>query len=575
MGSKPVRKELSREELAAIEVGHTEIRPGVARALTAFFLAIVFGVPLLQMILEPSDGDPAIAKASMGSGFIPTCSEALKILPSMEELWKVRGLDSLSMVNQKMLRRINDFETNLDDQSILQRTLVTPTQWVLTGMLRAGNEKAYCGRDRWLFYRPGIDYITGHGFLDPDVLRKRNQSGNEWTAPPQPDPVKGIVHFKKQLEARGIELIVMPTPVKPMLHPEMFSARFADRHQALQNPSYSEFEKRLAAEGVRVFDPSSHLMALKKQTQAPVYLETDTHWTPSGMQGVAVELSRYIRHLSHTLSNRKPVSFLRRKIEVENMGDVAGMLKLPEDQDFYQPQRVSIQKVLQPNGTEWKPDPEAEILLLGDSFSNIYSLKGMNWGEGAGLAEQLSFELQCPLDRIVINDHGAHASRRILANELFRDGERLQGKALVIWQFAIRELSEGDWQLIELKSGPRRKTVETSTSPAELMVTGSIKSIGTPPRPGQVPYKDAVTAIHLKNLRIANGKLPSETILVYAWVMRDNKLTRAARFKPGQDMTVRLIPWNKVQSKYGRYNRMELTDPETLLLDVYWATLEK
>ncbi|MEO6603920.1 MAG: hypothetical protein ABIQ16_28815 [Polyangiaceae bacterium] len=94
-------------------------------------------------------------------------------------------------------------------------------------------------------------------------------------------------------------------------------------------------------------------------------------------------------------------------------------------------------------------DEKAEVLLLGDSFSNIFSLEGMGWGSAAGLGPQLALALQRPVDVIAQNDAGAFATRRTLARELAGDADRLQGKRVVIWEFASRELSAGDWKQID------------------------------------------------------------------------------------------------------------------------------
>ncbi len=86
------------------------------------------------------------------------------------------------------------------------------------------------------------------------------------------------------------------------------------------------------------------------------------------------------------------------------------------------------------------------MLVLGDSFSNIYSLGSMGWGESAGFAEHVSYALGRAVDRIVQNDDGAYATRE----QLQRGGpERLAAKRVVIWQFAARELASGDWKVIK------------------------------------------------------------------------------------------------------------------------------
>ena len=128
--------------------------------------------------------------------------------------------------------------------------------------------------------------------------------------------------------------------------------------------------------------------------------------------------------------------------------DITAMLDLPTGQTLYPPERVALRYVVDEAGNPWRPSQDADVLLLGDSFTNIYSLATMGWGEGAGLAEQLSYVLQRPVDRIVQNDQGAHATRGLLHRELAAGTDRLAGKRVVIWQFAAREFAAGDWKVI-------------------------------------------------------------------------------------------------------------------------------
>jgi alginate O-acetyltransferase complex protein AlgJ len=125
------------------------------------------------------------------------------------------------------------------------------------------------------------------------------------------------------------------------------------------------------------------------------------------------------------------------------------MLDLPPDQTLFPPERVALRFIVDADGNPWRASPDADVLLLGDSFSNIYSLASMGFGESAGLAEQLSFVLQRPIDRVVQNDDGAYATREILQRS--REGsdadDRLAGKRVVVWQFAARELMFGDWRV--------------------------------------------------------------------------------------------------------------------------------
>jgi alginate O-acetyltransferase complex protein AlgJ len=124
------------------------------------------------------------------------------------------------------------------------------------------------------------------------------------------------------------------------------------------------------------------------------------------------------------------------------------MLKLPDEQTLFRPQTITIEQVQDQNGEPWQPDPQADVLLLGDSFANVFSEGAMGWGESAGLAPHLSLALQRDVDVIAQNDSGAYATRQALARELDAGEDRLQGKRVVIWEFAARELSVGNWKKI-------------------------------------------------------------------------------------------------------------------------------
>jgi len=568
---------LSREEIAAIEVGHTDISPAVAWFLTLTFFAIMFSMPLTQGIYEWRQLQ-AKTHVDTGQGRKwPQYFDVFGILPDTEELRGVIAAESFSTrfaairdITARMLRDINQFEDRLEDDSIIAQTEIPLIQSVLTGLLSAGNEQAYCGKDGWLFFRPGIDYITNRPFLDAGVLEERSRTGNEWTAPPQPNPLSAIMDFNSQLSERGIRLIVIPTPAKPMIYPEQFTRRYKGNDRPLQNPSFDKFRQTLEAEGVRVFDPAPILMAAKKVSTEPLYLDSDTHWTPEGINHVVRKLADVIR-AEAVLTAVEPVTYGHQRLEVSNIGDIANMLNLPEDQTLYGLQTVTIDQVLSPDGGPWQPSKNAEILLLGDSFSNIYSLDGMNWGESAGLPEQLSAQLKRPLDRIVQNAGGSFSTRQQLSRELRGGNDRLAGKKLVVYQFAIRELAVGDWKLLDMTLGERKKPVPDVSGEGELIIRGKIGAVTSVPKPGTVPYKNCLTSIHLTDMKASQGKLAEDEIIIFVWGMRNNKWTKAAHYKPGRILNIKLKPWSEAEKKYGSYNRMELDDPDLLFLDTYWG----
>jgi alginate O-acetyltransferase complex protein AlgJ len=245
------------------------------------------------------------------------------------------------------------------------------------------------------------------------------------------------------MEARGITLVVMPTPAKPGVHPDRLARGYTDAVGVLQNPSYRAFVEDLERDGVLVFDPSPALAAARATGQ--LYLATDTHWRPETMELVAELLGEFIStHV--TFPAAADPGYRIERVEQRNAGDIARMLDLPAHAALYPPEAVWLARVLLPDGSPWRSSRDADVLVLGDSFSNIYTLESMGWGTSAGFVEHLSYTLQRPIDRLVQNDEAAFATRAML--ELQPD--RLNGKRVVVYQFAARELALGDWKVIPM-----------------------------------------------------------------------------------------------------------------------------
>ncbi len=311
---------------------------------------------------------------------------------------------------------------------------------------------------------------------------------------------------------------------------------------------------------------------MERGRNGPLYLETDTHWRPETMEFVAQRLADFLQ-LPATAGSTLP-SIIER--EVVARGDIAAMLKLSKADKFFPPEKVTIRQVVTGNAL-WRPSKEADVLLLGDSFSNIFSFEAMGWGESAGFAEHLSFALRRPIDCILRNSDASFATREILSNELARGRDRLAGKKLVIWEFAARELSFGNWKLLDLKLGEAKPSRFLSLKAGEeIEVNGTVETISSVPRPGTVPYKDHIEALYLVDIVAADsrgeGAASSHSqAVVYLWSMRDNVWTSAARLRPGDRIKLRLRPWPDVSGQYEKFNRTELDDPALQLEEPVWG----
>ena len=306
--------------------------------------------------------------------------------------------DELDLVSRRMPNlppgsAFEEFEHDLEQASHLRRWLRTRLQRALGLWGSVGNAKVVFGPEGVLLHRPSLEYVLG---------------------PPFRGPAPAIERWHAVLERLGIELLVVPVPAK--------ASCLAGRPRA-RNAGFPRFAAELERAGIGVLDLS------------PTYLRTDTHWDPAGMRTAARSIADALIARGWVARGQKVHE--RRKLDVERIGDLGRLLDERLEADWIEPDRVTIEEVV-----GWKPDSSSPVLLLGDSFVNVFSLPRMGWGNRAGLAEHLSVELGFDVDRIAINGDGARASREALQ----RAGlDRLTSTRVIVFLFAARELRYGDW----------------------------------------------------------------------------------------------------------------------------------
>jgi alginate O-acetyltransferase complex protein AlgJ len=566
MSKKPTKK-LSRVQQAHDEVGVTKIRPAAAAVFVAFFLLMLFGVFIVDHLVEwnVSDKDASLSSLRSFEG-VGELSEIVGELRQQEfkpSAWVT--------ANRRVLATIQQTEDDIEEHAPVASWLRPWSQrWLL--LSGVGNEKVYPGKESWLFYRSDVDSVSGPGFLNPLQFQEKIDLTAEWEKPPHPDPLPALIDFHQQLAARGILLYVVPIPVKPEIVPEKFTSRMGTP-QMIHNSSYQLFVDQLTESGVWVADVAAWMGEYKQRTQKASFLRTDTHWTPSAMQWVASRLSgELIQQFSWEANGLLPQKTEPQSIT--NRGDISAMLDLPPMWNPYPSETVIIQRVTSADGSAWKASAAAELLVLGDSFSNIYSLDAMGWGESGGFVEHLGYALQQPVDRIVRNDQGALATRQLLARELARGRDRLAGKKVVLYQFASRELSFGDWQIVPLElKKPAPSSFLSLAAGEQKQVHGVIREISTAPRPGSVPYRDHVISIHLVDVVTVDNQGSFSQVVVFMQSMENNVWTRAARLRAGDEINLIVSSWSDVMQVKDGLNRSELDSLDLQLEEPVWGEL--
>jgi hypothetical protein len=398
----------------------TDVTRPVAWLLTLLFLAAIYALPLAQAYLEKREGEDS------------SLAELFKRLPTAENLRQA--------------------EKGIEDASYAKAWVQPRAQFWLTRLGRVGNKLAVIGHDGWLYFTPGLLHVGGPGFLDRVTQQAREKdaadAGQEAI---HADPLRAIAAFQRALAQRGVRLVLLPIPDKAALEPGPLHGHFGPTTVPAKNSDYERFLEEVRKLGVLVFDARR---SAPRPRAEPLYLVQDTHFAPGFMELIARDLANMVGALGVLPNLGEAPTLHAVEQPALRVGDLVDMLELPDEQQLFQPQTVQLHQVQDENGVAWEPDPTADVLLLGDSFTNIFSLEGMGWGSASGLAPHLALALRRPIDVIARNDSGAFATRQALSRELQAGQDRLSGKRVVIWEFASRELSVGDWKPIEFRTPP-------------------------------------------------------------------------------------------------------------------------
>ncbi len=443
---------------------------------------------------------------------------------------------------------LREFEKRLTQASGLQQYFQPRVQALLTEAGRFGNEKVTVGKNGWLYYTPGLQYLFGRPVLDPQVLAARAKSmvDKDGVTDPHPNPLPALQQLADDCRKWGIHLIVVPMPDKAQFVPDPLGST-----GQLQNPDFEVFAESLEARGVEV-------VRIRRGNYTGQFLKQDTHWTPTLMDEVAKQLAN--RAAKWLTPSAVAPKFQTEKRTVSNFGDLVDLLKLPRSQQLYPPEQVVIEQVQDTASTA------ADVLLLGDSFSLIYSSNLLNWGESAGLGEHLALHLNRQVDRIAVNGSAATGVRQ----ELLRAASegRLTPKKVIIYEFTIRDLASGDWRPIPLMDPPKLEVpvlpkVITKLSPPiktdPVIVRGTIEFLSPAIDPANAPYKEALQFGKVRITGVESGKYAGRYAVVVFRAMEERKLLVGGQHRQGDSVHLQLVPLSQATAEIRSMQRSDET----------------
>jgi alginate O-acetyltransferase complex protein AlgJ len=293
-----------------------------------------------------------------------------------------------------------------------------------------GQFGAVAGEDPWFFLPSELRFLSVESFRGDTIRRLSRARDKQWA-----DPVPAMVDFHEQLKRLGVKLLVVPVPAKAAIYPDRLFSGASKAGPGLPK-ALGELYGDLRKAGVDVLDLTDEFIANRDSEHGPVYCATDTHW--SGL-GCVLAAKVIAQHLAGVVGKGAGKGFTEKWEEAVVKGD---LLELPGKPATRVPhEKLWVRRVTMDGGGVVKGDASSPVLLLGDSHTLVFSELLC---EGAGLLEQLGYELGMAPDLIGLRGAGATEVRARLLRRGVKEEGYLRGKKVVVWCFGAREFSEAD-----------------------------------------------------------------------------------------------------------------------------------
>jgi hypothetical protein len=415
--------------------------------------------------------------------------------------------------------------------------------------LGAGNNRVHLGEAGWLYYRPDLEAVHGKGPFwqePPSVARAPGQDA--WQA-----PLPVVLDFAQQLRQRGIRLIVVPVPTKTMMVGSGLGRKESITRPAAWDRVFAEL-KHAEVEALDV------VPLLARMPEEDRYLRLDTHWTPQAMEKVAEFVATQIG----TVNGLPSRSFTRGTETHRFEGDLLEMLDLPKAKLSLalEPEQITLHPIIDiATGQIPEPDPGSPVMLLGDSFVNIFDDPSLGLSKttakleggmrGAGFAAHLAARLGAGIDVIAVNGGGATAVRKELAR---RGDEAIRAKQVVVWILSARDLLLPElparragitWDMVSMSGVAPAPSITSSAT--EIEVTGVLREVSFFEDPQTAPYPDAIYSVLFEQISPPMSGATSPEAMVFLWAFRSKKLLPSSRLEPGARYHLTLRPIDSVQ----------------------------
>ncbi|MDA1044730.1 MAG: hypothetical protein O3C57_05845, partial [Verrucomicrobia bacterium] len=242
----------------------------------------------------------------------------------------------------------------------------------------------------------------------------------------------------------GIELILLPVPTKASLYPDKLPGMDHLLTAASQrfDLDHVEFYRLLREQGVNVLDIYPAMANERAAGRGDMYCRTDTHWSGQACVKVAQLLAGVIQKKDWYGAQTKS-HFQAEVRDIQIKGD---LIRDEEAANSAPVETLSVRVIgtgSDVSNTPVEPDPGSPVLLLADSHGLVFHAGDDLLAKGAGLFDQLSYELGFATELVAARGSGATSTRISLYRKSAQDPDYMKSKKIVIWCFSAREFTEG------------------------------------------------------------------------------------------------------------------------------------
>lgn len=296
-------------------------------------------------------------------------------------------------------------------------------------------QMGFMGKDGWLFFRKEIDYLGGG-----DLIKQAADK----------NPLPRLVEFRNYLARHNASLIFVAVPNKSDIYFERLPVNAPQDPATIINPYGRKFLRDLQRVDIEVMDLLPAFLSAKRddpKSKEALYQKHDTHWTDRGLE-IAADLiaDRIKRYTWYSEASKTPVRYSIVDTVFTRQGDIVD--KLPEaDRTSFPADSLSAKQVHAPDGSLFKGNnPNAPILLIGDSFTGVFELVDC---KGAGVGAHIAAATCIPVD--IITSWGGGP---LVRDKMYRARKNsIDKKRVVIYMMVARDLfNYGQlWEPVDFK----------------------------------------------------------------------------------------------------------------------------